>query len=906
MDTARIGRGLTVLLLVSLLIPAFAWATTYQEIQVPYPSSGDRARLFFHPDLEVMGFGDGVIKLLSRPELTAELEARGFQVKILIPDLEQHYKEQLGNQRGYGIFHTWEQTVQAMNDLHTQYPNLTTAPVSIGTTGEGRTIWAIKIATNPNVQTSKPEVLYDAVHHAREPIGLEDLLHFMTYLCANYGTDPVITYLVANRRMWFVPIVNVDGYVYNETTNPNGGGMWRKNRRNNGDGCYGVDNNRNYPYQWVGGGSSPDPCDDTYRGPSAGSEPENQAQMGLINAHHFVTWQSYHSNAGMVLFPWGYTNTHTPDDATFRAVSKEMAKWSGYETGQPGEILYFVNGDSFDWGYGETDQHQKIFALTTEIAGSGFWPQPSEVPGLISENLHSDIFLAQTAGVYLSMTGSQVTGGDGNGRLDPGETASLVITVKNVSLINAATNVQATLQCQDPYVNLKDASSKLGTIATGTTVSSTLDPFTVTIDPTCPQGRSVNFTVHLTGDGGLVEDCPIATTIGQAPVLYSDTFEQSGSEWTKDATENCKTGTFVRIVPVATNFQPGTTPFPGTYAWVTAQNPNGNDSVDDVDGGIAATRSPQIDLSTVSHVQLSLNYFHGQLTGGDDPTGDYFRIDISNNGGTTFPVNLVQIGDVTTTPDWKSLQVNLEQLIPLTAHMVIRVQVSDGTAADDIIEGGIDNVSVFDRGTGNQPPSAPTLIAPADSSFVLSTPTLTVANAVDPEGDQLTYGFRVYADANLTQLVASVDGVAQGTGSTSWTVPQVLPSGATYWWRAYAADPTSRGLYMTTARFVVQDPTSVSNFPRSFPTLTASPNPASSDVILRYYTPSTPNSKIEIVDASGRLVRSLEGARWTEGWQETRWDGRDDNGQRAPAGVYWVRLALPGEVRTIRLVRIMG
>ncbi|MBK9472403.1 MAG: hypothetical protein IPO18_08965 [bacterium] len=42
--------------------------------------------------------------------------------------------------------------------------------------------------------------------------------------------DPSIKWLVDNRELYLIPVVNPDGFVYNETTDPNGGGMWRKNR----------------------------------------------------------------------------------------------------------------------------------------------------------------------------------------------------------------------------------------------------------------------------------------------------------------------------------------------------------------------------------------------------------------------------------------------------------------------------------------------------------------------------------------------------------------------------------------------------------------------------------------------------------------------------------------------------
>jgi hypothetical protein len=912
---ARMSRGsvtglaLALLMVASILAPALAGAT-YQKIRVPYPDPSQRSQLFFHPDLELMGDDDGALLLLSRPDLTAELQKRGFDVQIVVPDLEAAYAARAGVLRDYGRWHTYAEAVAEMNLIHSQYPSLTTAPSSIGTTGEGRTVWAMKVSDNPNVQESEPEVYFDGVHHAREPITLEDLLYFIRYLCENYGTDPVITFLVDNRQIWFVPIVNVDGYVYNELTNPNGGGYWRKNRRNNG-GCYGVDPNRNYPYEWVGSGSSTDPCDDTYRGPSAGSEPEIQAVMNLINTHHFVISQSYHSNSEQILIPWAYTTTHTPDDAALRAIANEMRRDNGYTVGQPPEILYNVNGGSLDWHYGATTEHPKIFAFTTEIGGSDFWPAQSEIDGLIAENLHSDIYVCQVAGPIVELAATQVTGGDGNGRLDPGESASLVISVRNPSVVAAATNVRATLICQDPYVSLSDASSSLGTIAPGATTTSSLDPFAVTVDAGCPPGRSVNFIVRIEADGGVLVNQTAPLTVGQLPVVYADDFESAGGAWLSDPSSTATTGAFVRIDPVATTFQPGddATPGTGAYAWITAQNPTGDPGIDDVDNGMSATRSPVIDLSGVAHAELNMNYFHGQRDSGDDPTGDFFRIDVSNDGGTSFPVNLVLIGDVMSTADWRNLRVNLDEYLPLTANMVIRVQAQDGTGSTgmaDVIEAGVDDVNFYDRGVGNEPPSAPTQVSPLNGAQnQLPNVALVLDNATDPEGDALTYGFRVYSDALLTHLVASVDGVVEGSGgTTTWHVNPPLAQG-TYYWRAYAADPNARGLYTPASSFGVTSSVAVADGSNlSQVILSAGPNPARGQVHIRYYTPSTPIASLEIFDAAGRMVRTLPGVRWTEGWQEVVWDGKTETGSVASAGVYWVRLALPGETRSVRVVQV--
>ncbi|MEZ4655867.1 MAG: M14 family metallopeptidase, partial [Candidatus Eisenbacteria bacterium] len=367
------------------------------------------------------------VLFLSTEETSDQLRGMGIDFEVLIDDLEAFYSARMsqGEHRGggnFGIFHTYSETTDELNAIHAEFPNITTAPASIGTTDEGREILSIKVSDNPNVDENEGEILFDGVHHAREIMTVEMNLSFCRYLCENYGIDPVVTQLVDSREIWFVPIVNPDGIVYNETTNPAGGGMWRKNRKvNQGSSCRGVDLNRNYDFEWVGTGSSTDPCSDVFRGPSPNSEQEIQALTNFIDAHEFVCWQSYHSVAALVLFPWGYTSAHTPDDATFRVMAAEMARDSGYQTGQPTEVLYNVNGAAFDWGYGRDDLHPKIFGFTTEIGGSGFWPAESERDGLIAENLHSNLYLCQVAGARLDL-GFRQRARRGQRGTDPGET----------------------------------------------------------------------------------------------------------------------------------------------------------------------------------------------------------------------------------------------------------------------------------------------------------------------------------------------------------------------------------------------------------------------------------------------------------------------------------------------------
>jgi hypothetical protein len=194
-------------------------------------------------------------------------------------------------------------------------------------------------------------------------------------------------------------------------------------------------------------------------------------------------------------------------------------------------------------------------------------------------------------------------------------------------------------------------------------------------------------------------------TPGELVILCSNDFEIS-SDWTLDPTHTAITGDFVRIDPNPTSCQPGddATPDSGTYAWITAQNIGLG--IDDVDKGISATRSPIINLSEYPAAHLSMMYFHGQRDQGDDPDGDFFRIDLSNDGGSTFPVNLVSFGDVTTAAIWRCLEVDLDEVIALSDQMVIRVQASEGPPQGDIVEGGLDDFLISFVQCAEDPPEA--------------------------------------------------------------------------------------------------------------------------------------------------------------------------------------------------------
>ena len=501
---------------------AFANPNQHQIIRV-YPVTDSQILKLITLNLDIASVKmNDYVEIVASGDDLAKLDAAGISYTIEIENWEQHYAEVVNpNQDLMGGFLTFTEMIDRMNEIHDLYPDFTTAPYSIGQSWEGREMWVIKVSDNPEMDENEPEVWYDGLHHAREPIGMQLIIYFIEYLMENYGTIPEVTEAVDERELFFLPCANPDGYAYNEQTNPNGGGMWRKNRRDNG-GSYGVDLNRNYPYYWGydDNGSSPSPSSTTYRGPSPGSEPETQAIMAYINTRHIALSHSFHSYGDMILYPWGgdYLG-FTPDHADFEMMANQMSSYNGYDPGTPWQLLYNVNGGSFDWHYGETNEHYKIMAFSEEV-GPSFWPTPSSIPQLCQENVAVNLYSALVAEDYtppeisLSYIGLEIDDsmGNNNGTAEPGETVGVSMTVRNNGFGDAA-GIDAVLETDDMNFNITTSISSYLSIPSLTNAQNS-PPFTVVVDENCPDLYNAEFRLILTQAGGLTDTFRIAFQVG--------------------------------------------------------------------------------------------------------------------------------------------------------------------------------------------------------------------------------------------------------------------------------------------------------------------------------------------------------------------------------------------------------
>ena len=387
--------------------------------------------LLFASGIEIVARGkenNSYLAEISQQEIK-KLDVSGFRYEVLIPDMAKYYTERFYQKSAISVLdqqlsQTWPQPVNfslgscggfstvdemtAQLDLmRSLYPSLISVKKALSdtiTTFEGRTVYYVRISDNPDVSETEPEVLYTGMHHAREPISMQHLLYYMWYVLENYSTDPSVKALVDNTQMYFVPVFNVDGYTSNITNDPNGDGMWRKNRRDNGDGSFGVDINRNYGFQWGydNSGSSPVPSSDTYRGTAPFSEPETRMMKYFCESHNFLIALNYHSFSNLFLYPWGWTAIPPADNATFDAYASLMTKENKYTYGPGSTTIYPTNGGSDDWMYGEQTTKPVILSYTPEVGGNsdGFWPAQDRILPLIRENMYASITAARLTGNY--------------------------------------------------------------------------------------------------------------------------------------------------------------------------------------------------------------------------------------------------------------------------------------------------------------------------------------------------------------------------------------------------------------------------------------------------------------------------------------------------------------------------
>ncbi len=341
--------------------------------------------------LHIEGFGDNYVTVYAPQRQLEQLNALG------LTDLSF---EVLPSPKSFpprdSQFHDYNETVQALQTLQSQNPDLMTLE-DIGRSHEGRIIWNVKLSAQPTTSGIRPAIVFMGAHHAREHLSSEIPLRLVQYLVSQYRQGDVrIKTLLEGREIHIIPIVNPDGKEWDIASSNYR--MWRKNRRPVA-GAIGVDLNRNYGYGWGGAGASTSPQDETYRGPAAFSEPETQAIKNFIDQRQNISiLLSYHTFSELILYPWGDRFDPIPADRDRRVhevMAQKMATWTGYRAMQSSD-LYRAAGDTCDWAYGE----HRIFSFTFELDprsvwDGGFYPGQSVIDGVFRKNIEPALYLIE-------------------------------------------------------------------------------------------------------------------------------------------------------------------------------------------------------------------------------------------------------------------------------------------------------------------------------------------------------------------------------------------------------------------------------------------------------------------------------------------------------------------------------
>lgn len=631
-------------LLVLLLLLTFFVTTfpqNYKQIKINIQSLKDVEELqnagleFDHPQLTK----DNAIIVFVDDEDLQKLQMTSFNYEVLIDDWYDYYsktskltelekasiiqnsKDNFGVE-GFGFgsmggFYTLAEVISKIDSMRLLYPSLITSKVSIGNSVESRPIYMVKISDNPDVDETEPEILYTALHHAREPQSMMQMIYFMYYLLENYNTNSSVQYLVNNREMYFIPVLNVDGYEYNRTTNPGGGGMWRKNRKNN-SGSYGVDLNRNYGptayWNAPNGGSSTDPTSDTYRGTAPFSEPETTHLKNFLATRYFKNALNYHTYSNLLIYPYGALEQETPDSAIFREFARDMTAYNGYTYGTDQQTVgYSTRGNSDDYFY-DGDilaNHGKIFAMTPEVGSTGFWPSQPEIFPLAIENVLPNLYYAYVAGEYVTAINPYFS----QQFFNPGDNVDLIIPqLKNKGLSDAS-NISISLSSDNPLITITSGSVNVGNVPARTTVSNNQN-LSFSIGGTMPADVNVKMLLTVSSSGTPMFIDTLTFITGTPIVLFADTTNDPLLLW--DVTYTPASSPKWEATNLSFHSSPTSFTDSKTGEYLNSAT-------------VTMSLKNAINLSNNEHPRLSF------WTKFDIESGwDYGQVEISTNNGTTF------------------------------------------------------------------------------------------------------------------------------------------------------------------------------------------------------------------------------------------------------------------------------
>jgi carboxypeptidase T len=378
-------------------------------------------------------------------------------------------------------YHDYGEMSAEIQNVANAFPGIVRPRFSLGTSYQGRDIWAVKVSDNPTVDENEPEVLFTAGQHAREHLTIEMALYLLNELTSKYASDPRIKGLVDSREIWIVFNLNPDGSEYDIATGAYR--SWRKNRQPNGtSSSVGTDLNRNWDWQWgCCGGSSGSFGSETYRGASPFSAPETQRVRDFVNSRVVGGVQQikagidFHTYSELVLWPYGYTTADTApgltldDRNTAAELGRQMAATNGYTPEQASD-LYIADGTINDWMWGRYKIFDYTFEMYPRSSSPGFYPPDEVIATQTSRNREAVLQLLEAADCPYRLIGKQAQycGGGGGTPVtlfsDDFETAP---TTWSANAQGTDTATTGRFERGDPQATTSNGAKQLGTTTSG-------------------------------------------------------------------------------------------------------------------------------------------------------------------------------------------------------------------------------------------------------------------------------------------------------------------------------------------------------------------------------------------------------------------------------------------------------
>jgi carboxypeptidase T len=798
------------------------------------------------------------LDLVIKPSQLGILAGAGIGYRVLMKN-----PQDVPPNQGKAAYHNYDGIRAELKQIAADHPAIAKLD-TVAVAAQGGKVWCLKLSDQPGVNdNSRHGIIAMGLHHAREWMTPEICLNIANYLTDNYnpaGTDSV-SMLLKTKEIYVLPLVNPDGFVYDNGGSYGSGLLWRKNRRINSPTVFGADLNRGYDGSvdgdirgaWgssVNAYTSPDSSNDVYYGASPSGEPEQQAVMQLVKDHNIVLSLTYHTYSELVLWPLGYADStvkRAPDSLELRYFGQQMAarikryrSTQGY-TPQQSSALYPTTGDSDGWmyGYGLTQLGRVIFSYCVE-ADTAFYTPASHIDSVCPQTLKGFLYLAQRTDSIVNLTSPPPV-------LPPPVTSVVFPSAStdyrvSWSLPNPASSPSA-YELQELYGPVRDSS----TAEPATDAKISLSNFTrsstrryqgsysffsgtgayrlaglTTVNPYRVQSSSDSFRFYsyqgmTTFDRAWVE----CSYDGRQWRMLGKLFGNTGTAWNRRAYSigaDSGKSIFFRIRYVGDGTTSG-------------------------DGGLYIDNLiPAASFNTVTTVSSTITATDYLITGKAAGSVYYYRVrgyNAKRGWG-----------------DWDQLYRVDVVNGPMAVELSLFTALQDG--ADALVSWRTESETgtlrwELERASGQEPGFRLVAVQPVQGG-----------------GGPAVYSF---ADRGLAP------------GEYLYRLAEVGADGGRTWHGTVA---------------LTMGPAAARRFELTPP----SPNPFSRAAVIGYQLESPGWASLTIYNIAGQTVRTLVEGRQEAGPHSASWDGRDGRGRKLPAGVYLCRLSSGGASASARLLKI--